>query len=245
MQDPFVFRFKPVRHKRRVYRHLILTTDDTGTRPKVIKYNISTFITIAVLLFLVLGGFIGLVIFEHDRDERYELKLSEKEQRIEELSASNTELSTEIASLNNKIEILSNTVTTKTASEAELVETLEAQAVPSEFPLTGSASFKENTGDIPECVFTASEGTTVVATAAGVVEDVLEDETYGNAIVVDHGNGYKTYYKNLGDSMVRKGDSVSAGTTLFIIGSDNSELCYQISNNGEYINPLDILQING
>ena len=35
------------------------------------------------------------------------------------------------------------------------------------------------------------------------------------------------------------------GTTLFIISSDNLEMCYQISQNGEFINPLDVLQING
>ena len=45
--------------------------------------------------------------------------------------------------------------------------------------------------------------------------------------------------------VVKKGDSVSPGTTLFIIGADNTEMCYQISNNGDFITPLDILQING
>ena len=245
MSNPYVFTLKPSRHKRRTYRHLILASDDTEAKPKVIKYNISTFILILALLFIILGGFVGLVVFEGQRDEIYERRLAEKDRTIAELTTENTSLSSEVSSLTNKIEILSNTVTTKTANEAELAETLEAQSVPSEFPLTGSASFKENTEDVPECVFTASEGTTVVATAAGTVEDILEDEIYGNVVVIDHNNGYKTYYKNKGDSMVKKGDSVSPGTTLFIIGSGNEEMCYQISENGEFINPLDILQING
>ncbi len=245
MSDPYVFVLRPSKHKRRTYRHMILATDDTGTRPKVLKYNISASITFVAIIFMLLGGFVGLVIFEGKRDQIYEQTISEKNREISELTSENNTMSTEIASLNNKIEILSNTVTTKTQSEAELAETLEAQSVPSEFPLTGSASFKENTGEIPECVFTASEGTTVVATAAGVVEDILEDDVFGNVVVIDHNNGYKTFYKNKGDSMVKKGDSVSPGTTLYIIGNGNSDMCYQISEDGIFINPLDILQING
>ncbi|MCR4618370.1 MAG: M23 family metallopeptidase [Lachnospiraceae bacterium] len=245
MNNPYVVTLKPNMHKRKKYRHLILASDDTESKPRVLKYNVSTFIIIIGILFLIIGGFVGLLVFESKRDLRYELKLSEKDKQIEELTNTNNELTSEIASLNNTVEILSNTVNTKAAAEAELAETIEAQSVPSEFPLTGSASFAENTGEVPEIVFTASEGITVVATAAGTVSDILEDETYGNIVVIDHGNGYKTYYKNKGDTVVKKGDTVSPGTTLYIIGSDNTELCYQIENNGEFINPLDILQING
>ena len=245
MSNPYLFTLKPSSHKRKTYRHLILASDDTETKPKVLKYNITAFILIFAFILFILGGFVGLFIFESKVPIALEKKILEQEKEIGRLNEELDSRNSEIASLNNTIEILSNTVTTTTANEAELAEVIESQAIPSEFPLTGGASFKENTEDIPECVFTASEGTTVVATASGVVEDILEDETYGNVVVIDHANGYKTYYKNKGEPVVKKGDSVSPGTTLFIIGADNTEMCYQISNNGDFINPLDILQING
>ncbi len=245
MSDPYTIRLKPSRHKRITYRHMILASDDTDVRPKVIKYNISVVIAVIAIFFCALGGFIGLVIFESWRDEVYEQRLIEKEVRIAELEETNASLNMEIASLNNKIEILSNTVNTKTANEAELAETIEAQSVPSEFPLTGSASFKDGSGEEPECVFSVSEGTTVIATASGIVEDVVDDDVYGHTVIIDHNNGYKTYYKNNSESMVKRGDSVSPGTTLFIIGTDNPDMCYQIQREGVFIDPLEILQIKG
>lgn len=245
LSNPYIVTLKPSTHKRKKFRHLILASDDTESTPRVFKYNVSGFIAFLAVMLFVFGGFVGLLVFESKRDARYERKIKERDQQIETLTADNTALTSQIESLNNTIEILSNTVTTKTASEAELAETIEAQAVPSDFPLTGSASFEEVDGEEPACIFTGSDGITVVATATGVVEDVLEDETYGNVVIIDHTNGYKTYYKNKGDPLVKKGDSVSMGTTLFIISSDNLEMCYQISQNGEFINPLDVLQING
>jgi murein DD-endopeptidase MepM/ murein hydrolase activator NlpD len=45
--------------------------------------------------------------------------------------------------------------------------------------------------------------------------------------------------------MVKKGDEVSQGTTLFIIGDGNTELRYQISKEGIYIDPLEVIHIDG
>ena len=245
MRNEYVIRLKSSKHKRRVFRHLILASDDTETKPKVLKYHVMTFIILAVIFSLVLGGFVGLVIFERGRDQRYERTIAEKDGEIDQLNDEKSVLNGEIASLNDKIEILSNTVATKTANENELTETLEAQSIPSEYPLTGSASFTRMDGDEPGCIFDASDGSTVVATAAGKVTEISEDENYGNVIVIDHGNGYITTYMNKGDVMVKKGDDVAQGTTLFIIGDGNTELRYQISKEGTYIDPLEVIHIDG
>ena len=50
---------------------------------------------------------------------------------------------------------------------------------------------------------------------------------------------------NVDRIQVKKGDEVSQGTTLFIIGDGNYELRYQISNEGTYIDPLEVIQIEG
>ena len=245
MRNEYVIRLKSSKHKRKVFRHLILASDDTEDRPKVLKYHVMTIIVLAIIFSLVLGGFVGLVIFERGRDQRFERTIAERDRVIEQLEGDNVSLNGEIASLNDKIEILSNTVATKTANENELTETLEAQSIPSDYPLTGSATVNPMDGDEIGCVFEASDGVTVVATASGKVSEIYEDENYGNVVVIDHGNGYITTYMNKGDAMVKKGDEVSQGTTLFIIGDGNYELRYQISNEGTYIDPLEVIQIEG
>ncbi len=245
LRNDYVIRIKSSKHKRRVFRHLILASDDTEARPKVVKYHVMTSIILAAVFSLVLGGFVGLVIFERGRDERFEKTIAERDSEIEQLNDEKTVLNGEIASLNDKIEILSNTVQTKTANETELAETLEAQSIPSEYPLTGSASFTSMDGEEPGCIFDASDGSTVVATAAGKVTEIIENEDAGNTVIIDHQNGYITTYINKGDVMVKKGDEVSQGTTLFIIGDGNTELRYQISKEGIYIDPLDVIHIDG
>ena len=99
--------------------------------------------------------------------------------------------------------------------------------------------------DVPICVFTASQGTTVVATASGTVTAVNDDAEYGHNVWVDHGNGYVTIYRNQGDPSVKQGDSVVQGTTLFLIGESNTRLGYQMMKDGSYINPMDMLAISG
>ena len=144
-----------------------------------------------------------------------------------------------------EIQILSDTVSQKVQSESELSATLEKQSLPTEFPLTGSASMEEVTEGDPMCIFHASAGTTVVAVASGTVMAVNDDETYGHSVWVDHGNGYITIYRNKGDATVATGDTVVQGTTLFVIGEDNADLGYQMQKDGSYINPMDMLEISG
>ena len=129
--------------------------------------------------------------------------------------------------------------------EQVVAATLEKQSLPTEFPLTSSASMEEVTEGEPMCIFHASVGTTVVAVASGTVMAVNDDETYGHSVWVDHGNGYITIYRNKGDATVAVGDSVVQGTTLFVIGEDNADLGYQMQKDGSYINPMDMLAISG
>jgi biotin carboxyl carrier protein len=168
--------------------------------------------------------------------------LEEDKAQLEEDKLS---LETEIAGLNETVQILSETVSQKTKSESDLMEQLESQSLPTEFPLNGSASMEEGTDDNPICIFTASEGTTVVAAASGTVTGINDDVEYGHNIWVDHGNGYVTIYRNAGEPQVKLGDSVVNGTALFVIEAGNEKLGYQMMKDGEYINPMEMLSISG
>ena len=63
--------------------------------------------------------------------------------------------------------------------------------------------------------------------------------------MIDHGNGYVTIYRNDSKPVVKAGDSVVQGTTLFLIGEDNTKLGYQMQLDGTYINPTSMLSISG
>ena len=97
----------------------------------------------------------------------------------------------------------------------------------------------------PMCIFTAAGGAMVVATAAGTVTAVNDDSEYGHNIWVDHGNGYVTVYRNSGEIKVKQGETVTQGTTLFLVGEENNRLCYQMLKDGVYIDPMEMLAISG
>ncbi len=109
---------------------------------------------------------------------------------------------------------------------------------------TEEESAEEPTGD-PILIITAEKGATVIASGAGTVTSVTADIKYGNVITIDHGNGYTSIYRNQGDSLVHEGDTVARGATLIVIDEDNGTLGYQIKSGDSFINPEDLVEING
>lgn len=64
----------------------------------------------------------------------------------------------------------------------------------------------------------APYGTPVRSAGAGVVTFAGERGDYGRLVIVRHGEGLETRYAHLGDTLVRPGDRVSAGTPLGRVG---------------------------
>jgi septal ring factor EnvC (AmiA/AmiB activator) len=64
----------------------------------------------------------------------------------------------------------------------------------------------------------ATVGATVFAVAQGVVSQIGFLPTFGNIIIVRHANAYLTVYANLSEVKVAKGESVSAGQALGLVG---------------------------
>ncbi len=234
------------KHKRKTNHVLIVTSDAVDANVK--QYRIRPWIleTVIIILCVVIGAMIGYLAYEEKIWEAAVQKNNVQTEAMETLSREKEDLEAEIQSLNNKIQILSETVNQKVESEKELTEQLEKQSTPTEFPLTGSASMEEGMAEeTPICIFTASQGTTVVATASGTVIAVNDDAEYGHNVWVDHGNGYVTIYRNQGDPSVKQGESVAQGPTLFLSGESNTRLGYQIMKDELYINPMDMLAISG
>lgn len=244
-------------HKRKISKVLLIASDAPEPVLKQIKLKPKLLWTIIILLSVFIGALIGFFVYESqiwqaaleanlEKSEQIEILQRENEELKEELTSQKTSYDDTITQLQEEVKLLSNSLQEKVKSEEELTNQLEQQYTPTEFPLSGMASL-ENREEGQELisVFISSDGSNVVATAGGTVEAVNIDVEYGNNIWINHGNGYVTIYRNAGEPKVKVGDQVVAGTTIFEVTTDNQKLGYQIMYNGEYIDPMDMLSING
>ena len=92
--------------------------------------------------------------------------------------------------------------------------------------------------DIP-----AAGGTPILAADAGVVVAATYDYSLGNYIIINHGNGYNTYYLHSSALYVSVGTSVSKGQAIAAVGTTGSStgnhLDFRVKVNGSYANPLN------
>ncbi len=172
---------------------------------------------------------------------------------IEELKEENSRLTLENEALSEKITILSETVYHKN----EEVQAIAERSLPTGFPLSVAADIHEKVEDVqvdgdytsrPTLAFTAGDGTYVLAAGDGIVSMVMEEINYGWEVQVDHGNGYVTSYRTNAEPKVKVDDEVVRGGILFEMKSENedpAQMAYQMLKDGEYINPTDLLEING
>lgn len=85
----------------------------------------------------------------------------------------------------------------------------------------------------------------IKASDNGVVTYAGWDGSYGNKIVIDHKNGYKTVYAHLSNIHVSVGQTVSRGSVIGKMGSTGRStgvhLHFEVHKNGSFINPLSVL----
>jgi len=98
--------------------------------------------------------------------------------------------------------------------------------------------------EIPTVVFGVKKETQIVAAGAGEVKAV-EELAEGTSVKIDHGNGYMSVYLFKGTPKVKVGDEVLRGTLLFEVTSNNAKFSFQILENGNYVNPMDLMEIHG
>lgn len=92
-------------------------------------------------------------------------------------------------------------------------------------------------------------GDPVYATADGTVVSAGYDRAYGYNVVIRHANGLQTRYAHLRKNLVKKGQKVSQGDKIGLLGSTGKStgphLHYEIIKNGKTIDPLPYLQTAG
>lgn len=85
------------------------------------------------------------------------------------------------------------------------------------------------------------------AAFAGTVAVVSFDNSRGNFVMIDHGNGYMSHYYHMADKSVKvsRGDYVEAGQVLGSMGSTGystgAHLHFQLEKDGVAIDPLPFI----
>ncbi len=92
--------------------------------------------------------------------------------------------------------------------------------------------------------YAAPQGTPVRNVGIGVVESAGVMGGYGNAVVVKHNNGHSTVYAHLSKMLVKRGQSVSQGQTLGLVGATGwatgPHLHFEFRVNGKHQDPLSL-----
>ncbi|MBO8172145.1 MAG: M23 family metallopeptidase [Bacillaceae bacterium] len=87
---------------------------------------------------------------------------------------------------------------------------------------------------------------TIMAADAGTVEFAGWKGGYGNCIIINHNNGFKTLYGHLSSIKVSRGQKVGKGQAIGIMGttghSTGVHLHFEIIHNGSKVNPLTYLR---
>ena len=84
-------------------------------------------------------------------------------------------------------------------------------------------------------------------TADGVVKQASWDGAFGKMVIVDHGNGYETCYAHLSSMLVSKGDRISRGTVVGLLGNTGrttgAHVHYEIRYKGNPVNPSRYIKL--
>lgn len=107
-------------------------------------------------------------------------------------------------------------------------------------PIAGVKSF--HTGVDMAC----PTGTPIYASMSGKVITAGINRVYGNYVIIDHGNGYQTLYAHMSKIIATKGQWVSQGTRIGLVGSTGystgPHLHFTVYKNGKLINPMSVLK---
>lgn len=94
--------------------------------------------------------------------------------------------------------------------------------------------------------FAANRGTPIYASRSGTVTTVRSLQTsYGNYVVINHGDGYSSLYAHMDYYVVSEGEYVSQGELIGYVGSTGNSsgphLHFTVFYNGSTVNPMDLL----
>ena len=95
--------------------------------------------------------------------------------------------------------------------------------------------------------FRGRKGDPVYATADGKISYAGKNGGFGNFVRINHGNGYTTSFAHLDNYHVKKGDYVTRGQIIGLVGnsgrSTGTHLHYEIAYRGKHVNPAKFMKV--
>ncbi|MFT7898986.1 peptidoglycan DD-metalloendopeptidase family protein [Tenacibaculum ascidiaceicola] len=89
-------------------------------------------------------------------------------------------------------------------------------------------------------------GTPVIATADGVIAKAADQDKWGNLIVIEHSDGYQTWYAHLQKFNVTKNQSVKKGDIIGYVGNTGASLGahlhYEVHYKEAQVNPINFIK---
>lgn len=247
---------EPNKQKHKKNHVVIVTSNAADAQVKQFQIRPWLLWVVVVTICVVIGAGFGYLLYQdqiksaaNKRIEQYRVAAQDFEKELQKqidfTESESKRFEKEIEQLEKEKEILSTTVQLKNAELEELNGEIAQMHNPTLLPLTGTATIEEVKEETPKCVFHAAEGALVVSTASGTVTEIVEVPEEGYKVSVDHGNGYVTIYHNTAVPKVKQGDEVLQGATVFVVERTNLTLGYQIKKDGTFMNPMEIMEING
>ncbi|MBO7198589.1 MAG: M23 family metallopeptidase [Alistipes sp.] len=123
---------------------------------------------------------------------------------------------------------------------------LKAEAAMFSTPMRGSVTRRF---DAPEssydmAIMSLGGDFSVMAVEGGTVIEVVRGSDALGEIIIQHGEGYMSVYKQLGEVLVRKGQHIAAGTVIGRVGDlemageeQSPELVFELWRNGTAVDP--------
>ncbi|KAB8136833.1 M23 family metallopeptidase [Gracilibacillus oryzae] len=213
----------------------------------------------------VLKPFVEVVVTEEQKVEEtieYATEIKESETMYkgdkevkQEGSDGSKEVQYEIQKVNGKT-VAKETVTENVTEEAvNKVIVKGTKVIPSRgtgnfhWPAVGgyiSSHMGERWGSYHKGIDIARpSGRSILAADNGtVVEAGYNSGGYGNKIVIDHNNGYRTVYAHMSSISVSVGQTVEKGSTIGVMGSTGNStgvhLHFEVHKNGSLVNPASL-----
>ena len=234
--------------KKEKVRYHVLFVPDKDTQ--AVKFSVSLgvlviFFMAVVFVTITALSYCFIVAGELEESNLQVLKLKGQ---LDELSGQNAAMQVENEELQEKVVILSDTVNGKVQKEQEREAEIAKSYIPTGYPVKGSASYSESETELdgnPIAVFQASPGVSVIATANGEVSSIAGDDAVGFIVMVNHGNGYYSVYRNGTSPKVKEGETVTNTTVLFDMEAGHETLGYQMIENERFIDPLSLMETYG
>ena len=222
------------------------STDHSKTFELTFDHILRLIVAVVALLIVLISLLVSFVVknYRLQRDDTDKKEIAKLNGQIEELKDEKAEMYEQIVSL-------TGVIAKKQQNEKSIEQEQTEAAIPTGYPIEGYALIVQDptvgAGEKVKgrVVVNTVIGTAIVASGDGTIISQSEDESFGTRLVLDHGNGYQSIYRCAGSVKVKNGDRVHRREVLFVITQEDSLIAYEITKNGEEVEPLDLMDVQG